>query len=163
MWVKEQKCESPLPLFCHELRWERITQGRSFVKNDGSDLLMVAFLKERREWILSLFKKEWLSKVRWEKFTLGHVKTNEKMLFFSQSLVYLERFAWITSESLKSNKSNSLTVTLFQRVTRANRSQLLFNMNDFEQKSEFPNLLKILLLRWKLHFTYIILLNKFYS
>ena len=38
-------------------------------------------------------------------------------------------------------KSDSLTDTLFWRVMRANHSQSLFKMNDFEQKNEFPTLL----------------------
>ena len=47
----------------------------------------------------------------------------------------------------RSQKSKSLTLlffkerfTLLKRATRGNRSQSLFKMSDFEQKSEFPTL-----------------------
>ena len=90
-------------------------------------------------------------------------KHTKNMKFFERIARFWEQCAWITSESLmslfykmttairlrslilKSDESYSLTVALFWRVTRVNRSQSLFNMSDFERKSKeqkrkFPTL-----------------------
>ena len=80
-----KKSESLLSLFCHE-QPERITDGCSFVKSNGSELLK------------SLFKKEQMSEELRERFALGHKKMKhcKKMNFSSDLLICCKRFSHVT-------------------------------------------------------------------
>ena len=100
-------------------RWELIAHGHSFVKS------------KERKLLLSLFSKEKRSKERWERFAFEHKKGNNSKKTVKKMVKTTNFFERITSESLtliffKSEKSDSLLVALFSRVTRVIHKQLLF-------------------------------------
>ena len=122
-----KKSESLPLLFCHEQR-EGIAYGSSFVKSHRSNSLTVTIFKKATGGICSrrsLKKSDW-AKSDGSDLLLGikRGESCEKLLehmkntvFYSESLVFWERFAQITRESLmslflKEIKSDSLMVTL---------------------------------------------------
>ena len=70
-------------------------------------------------------------------FKRAMIAIHSRLLFCKEQQ---ERFTHGCS-FLKSNESDSLTVSFFKRAARVNRSQLLFKMSYFELKSKFPTLL----------------------
>ena len=131
------------PLFCNE-------------HATGAIPSVACFSEERREWFALWHKKgknsEKLSKT-YEKYEifwanrsflramrLNHERITHVSFFYKMTTAIRLR-----SLILKSDESYSLTVALFWRVTRVNRSQSLFTMSDFERKSKeqkrkFPTL-----------------------
>ena len=97
--------------------WSAVQHRRIifFCKKDNKNTFTV-----KKKSFTSLFFKEWTLAIRpWSLFC------KERR----------ERFAHCRILK-KSSESYSLTVALFKRGRRANRSRLLFKMSDFEQKSK---------------------------
>ena len=149
--------------FACKIEWN--TDGRSFVNSDESKSLPPLSNKEWLSDSLLVIKKgkalEKLSKTykKYKFFGANHsflerfARIMSKSLVFesdlleswakrtkraicSQSLLCKEQQEWCSRSLLKSDGSNYLMVALFIRDTRANRSQSLFKMCDFDQKSK---------------------------
>ena len=106
MQIHVCKPQTHIHTFCYIYRRFSSWGCRSFLKSGVNESVRPLFLKERRERInhgRSLKKDRMRKERRHERFALGH-KKGEKLPktyeFLSESLVFCERFARITSESL---------------------------------------------------------------
>ena len=94
-------------LIYHE-RPERIAHGRSFVKNDRSELLK------------SLFKKKRMTKERREQFALGH-KKGKTVKNIQKIRIFRANRSFFASDSLESHANHSN-----RYILKSDDSDLLF-------------------------------------
>ena len=135
----ERKSESVIHSFWGE------SLSCAFLKSDVCKLLTLALCLERPERFAHRpsFKKEPLSEEQREWFAVWNKKGENCQKHTKIPILFQKNL----SESLvfESDKRDSLTVALLSWATWAKRSQSLFNLSDFERKSEeemseFPTL-----------------------